>query len=64
MQTFIATFLVFIAVMGAMAIGVMVHGRRLQGSCGGTGGECPCDEAAQRECELKRRVAQQQGGAG
>jgi len=64
MQTFLATFLFFIAVMAAMAIGVMIHGRRLQGSCGGTGGECPCDEVAQQECEFKRRVAQRKGGAG
>ncbi len=61
MQTFLATFLFFVAVMAAMAIGVMVHGRRLKGSCGGTGGDCPCDEAAQQECELKRRAAEQQG---
>ena len=61
MQTFLATFLFFVAVMAAMAIGVMVHGRRLKGSCGGTGGDCPCDEPAQQECELKRRAAEQRG---
>jgi hypothetical protein len=34
----------FAVVMIAMAIGVMVTGRRLQGSCGGlaTGGACLC----------------------
>lgn len=31
--------------MLAMAIGVMFTGRPLKGSCGGVGGECPCDEA-------------------
>ena len=55
MQTFLATFLLFGAVMAAMAIGVMVHGRRLKGSCGGLGEDCPCDEAAQETCEFKRR---------
>ena len=31
--------------MGMMAIGVIVGGRRLRGSCGGVGGEdCVCDE--------------------
>ncbi len=59
MQTFLATFLFFGAVMAAMAIGVMIHGRRLKGSCGGTGGDCPCDEAAQQECELRRHAEQQ-----
>jgi hypothetical protein len=56
-ETFFATFLLFSAVMAAMAVGVVVHGRRLKGSCGGVGGECPCDEAAQNECELKRQSA-------
>lgn len=46
----IATLLVTIAavaiLMGAMAIGVMVTGRRLRGSCGGVGsGDCACDAA-------------------
>ena len=55
MQIFLVTFLFFAGAMAAMAIGVMIHGRRLQGSCGGAGEDCPCDEAAQRDCELKRR---------
>jgi hypothetical protein len=55
MQTFVVTFLFFAGVMLAMAIGVMVHGRRLKGSCGGPGEDCPCDEVAQRDCEIKRR---------
>jgi hypothetical protein len=55
METFLATFLLFGAVMGAMAVGVMVHGRRLKGSCGGPGADCPCDEAARESCEIKRR---------
>ena len=55
MQTFLAAFLLFGTVMAAMAIGVMIHGRRLKGSCGGPGGDCPCDDAAQESCELKRR---------
>ena len=61
MQTLLVTFLLFAAVMAAMAVGVMVHGRSLKGSCGGVGGDCPCDETAQQECELKRQLAEQQG---
>lgn len=61
METFLVTFVFFAAVMAAMAIGVIVHGRHLKGSCGGVGGDCPCDEAAQRECELKRRAAEREG---
>jgi hypothetical protein len=56
METFLAAFVLFAVVMGAMGIGVLVHGRSLKGSCGGPGGDCPCDEAARRECELKRRA--------
>ena len=56
MQTFLATFLFFAGVMAAMAIGVAVHGRSLKGSCGGTGADCPCDEAAPRECKLKKQA--------
>ena len=54
MQTFIATLLIFAAVMLAMAIGVIATGRRLRGSCGGTGRGCECDEAARAECALAR----------
>jgi len=61
METFLATFLFFCAVVAAMALGVMLQGRRLKGSCGGTGGECPCDDAAQEECELRRRTAEAAG---
>ena len=57
MQTFLASFLLFAAIMAAMAIGVMVHGRRLRGSCGGLGGDCPCDEAARETCKLKKQAA-------
>ena len=56
MQIFLATLVIFGAVMALMAVGVMVHGRRLKGSCGGVGGDCPCDEAAQAECALKKEA--------
>lgn len=39
------TLAVFILAVTAMAIGVMLTGRRLQGSCGGTsGGACLCKD--------------------
>jgi hypothetical protein len=56
MQTFLATLALFAAVMALMAIGAILQGRRLKGSCGGSGGDCPCDEAAQRECALKKEA--------
>ncbi|MFO0691022.1 MAG: hypothetical protein U0900_20155 [Myxococcota bacterium] len=49
MQTILATIVVLGLVMAAMAIGVMVSGRRLKGSCGR---ECPCSEEKRRDCSL------------
>lgn len=39
------TIAVIAIVMGAMAIGVIVSGRKLKGSCGGVGESCACDRA-------------------
>ena len=50
MQTFFATLLFIGMIMAFMAIGVIFSGRRLQGSCGGTGSDCACDDEAQRSC--------------
>ena len=45
MELFYLTLFFFALMMFLMAVGVMISGRRLKGSCGGVGGECPCDEA-------------------
>ena len=55
MATYLATLLLFVAVMLAMAIGVLATGRRLKGSCGGTGRDCSCDDAARKECALAKQ---------
>ena len=39
------TFSIFGVMMLLMALGVMFTGRPLKGSCGGVGGECPCEDA-------------------
>ena len=62
MQTFLATLALFLLIVGAMAVGVLVTGRSLRGSCGGTGEGCECDEERQRACASKREAAQE-GGA-
>lgn len=36
-ELFLITFVAFAAVMIAMAVGVLIKGKRLQGSCGGLG---------------------------
>ncbi len=44
-MTVIVTIFAFAMLMSMMAVGVLVGGRRLRGSCGGVGGEdCICDE--------------------
>lgn len=51
---FVLTFGMLLGLMGLMSIGVVVSGKRLQGSCGGTGGACACDEAGRpRACEVE-----------
>ena len=58
MVTFLATFTVFVTALALMAVGVMVAGKRLSGSCGGRGpngeplGDCLCEKA--REEALAR----------
>jgi hypothetical protein len=42
MMTIVLTFVLIALIMLAMAVGVMVSGRRLRGSCGGPGADCQC----------------------
>jgi hypothetical protein len=60
--TFLATLVVLLLVVGGMALGVMVHGRRLRGSCGLTGDDCACSALQARSCQHVR--APQPDGAG
>ena len=57
METFLGTPVLFAVVMLAMAVGVVFSGRRLRGSCGGTGEGCDCDAAARAECARVKRQA-------
>ena len=45
MELFYLTLVFFALIMFLMALGVMISGRRLKGSCGGVGGECPCEDS-------------------
>ena len=60
MNTFLITFFVFLAVIGAMAIGYIVQRKVVKGSCGGLGAvgidkvcNCPepCDARKKREAQ-------------
>ena len=57
MATFFATLVIFGIVVLAMAIGVIAQGKRLQGSCGGTGQACKCSPLAARDCRLREARA-------
>ena len=54
MATFLATLVIFAMVTGAMAVGVLFQGKRLRGSCGGTGKDCECSPLAARHCRLRK----------
>jgi len=59
MTTILAAVALFAVAMAAMAVGVIFSGKRLQGSCGGTGRECTCDETTRQDCDLRKAA----GGA-
>lgn len=58
MATFLAALVIFAAVLCAMAVGVVFQGRRLRGSCGGTGEACTCSALAARSCPIRREREQ------
>lgn len=62
MATFVATLAVFGIAVLAMAVGVLVQGKRLRGSCGGSGKACTCSPIAARQCSLRREMEQRSAG--
>jgi hypothetical protein len=63
MATFVAAFAVFgLAVLG-MALGLLLQGRRLRGSCGSSGEACLCSPLAARHCALRRQRAERDAPA-
>ncbi len=61
MATFVAAAVVFGLAVLAMALGVVVQGRRLSGSCGRSGEACLCSPLAARSCPLRRERARRAG---
>ncbi len=58
MPTFLATLALMGVLVLAMAVGVIVSGRRLRGSCGGVGGPvCECDPATRAGCPRRKAQA-------
>ena len=52
MQTFVLTFVLFVIVASLMALGVVVTGRSLRGSCGGPDCVCESEGKALGSCEV------------
>ena len=51
---FLITFVFFSGLVALMSVGVVLGGKRLQGSCGGVGTACACDAAGRpRRCEVE-----------
>ncbi|MBW2245481.1 MAG: hypothetical protein JRH01_26260 [Deltaproteobacteria bacterium] len=55
MATFLAALVVVGLTVFAMSIGAVAQGRRLRGSCGGSGQDCSCSPLAARNCRLRER---------
>ncbi len=56
METFVLSVVFFALAMLAMAVGVILGGRRLRGSCGMSGGEaCACSLAERMACIRRGR---------
>ena len=56
METFVFGVVFFALAMLAMAVGAVLGGRRLRGSCGGPGGEaCACSLAERMACIRRGR---------
>ncbi len=53
MTTILLTIGLFGAIMLGMAIGVIVSGKTLKGSCGGVGGDCDCTPSERESCETE-----------
>ena len=62
MATFLATLVVFGVVTLGMALGAILQGKRLQGSCGGTGKACSCSPLTARRCKLRQELEAQGEG--
>ena len=58
----LAAFALFGLAVTGMAVGVLLQGKRLKGSCGGRGpdgrplGDCLCSREEREQCELKPTV--------
>jgi hypothetical protein len=66
LATFILAFTIFTAAVAGMAVGLLLSGRRIEGSCGGLnnipGIESDCGGACKRPCERRRRARQKAAG--
>jgi len=66
MQTFFITLLFFVVVIAMMAIGVIIQGKPIKGSCGGIGalfgfdGCMFCTKKKKGECPVVKKKSQEE----
>lgn len=61
MELFIITFVIMLIVIGAMAIGYIIQGKKIKGSCGGISDlglekVCDCEEPCDKRKELMKKL--------
>ena len=60
LTTFFLALIIFLAAVAGMALGVVLNGRRIEGSCGGLGNipgvQADCGGTCRRPCEKRRRA--------
>lgn len=66
LTTFLLAFCVFVAAVVGMALGLVLSGRRIEGSCGGLnripGVESDCGGACRQPCERRRKAIKEAAG--
>jgi hypothetical protein len=66
LTTYMLAFGIFLAAVGGMALGLVLTGRRIEGSCGGLnnipGVESDCGGVCRRPCERRRAALEKAAG--
>jgi len=66
LMTYLLAFAIFLVAVSGLGLGLVLSGRRIEGSCGGLnripGVESDCGGACRRPCEKRRRAREKAAG--
>jgi len=66
LTTYLLAFAIFLAAVAGLGLGLVLTGRRIEGSCGGLnkipGVESDCGGACRRPCERRRQALEKAAG--